>query len=130
MIDSSALVAILLGEPERDRLLGAIRATGRCALSAAGYVECGIVIDSRGRPGASRRFDLLLESEGIEVAPLTATQAAIARQAHVEYGRGSGHAARLNLGDCFAYALATDLGEALLFTGDDFGHTDVVRAGY
>lgn len=130
MIDSSALVAILLGEPERDRMLAVIGTADRCALSAAGYVECGIVIDSRRRPGVSRRFDQLLESEGIEIAPLTARQATVARQAHVEYGRGSGHAAKLNLGDCFAYALATDLGEALLFKGDDFGHTDVVTAEY
>jgi ribonuclease VapC len=97
-------------------------------ISAATYVELSIVVDSRHDPVVSRSLDDLLTSLGIEVADLTADQARIARSAHRDFGRGSGHPARLNLGDCFSYALAKQIDEPLLWKGDDFGHTDVRRA--
>lgn len=125
VIDTSAVIAILVGEPERDRLLEAMRTAAHRRISAASYFECGIVLDSRASAGASRRLDLLLESEEVEVEPVPPHQARLARQAHRDYGRGNGHPARLNYGDCFSYALAIDLDEPLLFKGDDFTHTDV-----
>lgn len=99
-------------------------------LSAANYVECALVVDSRRNAAVSRHLDLLLQSEGIAVAPISEAQAHLARQAHRDFGRGMGHPARLNFGDCFAYALAVESGEQLLFKGDDFIHTDVRRARY
>ncbi|HSN11692.1 MAG TPA: type II toxin-antitoxin system VapC family toxin [Propionibacteriaceae bacterium] len=127
IVDTSALVAIILGEPERESYLERITQAQRRLISAASYVELGIVIDSRRDPVLSRTLDQLLAALEIEVVPLTVAQATIARGAHHDFGRGSGHAARLNLGDCFAYALAKDTDEPLLWKGDDFGHTDVRR---
>ena len=96
-------------------------------MSAATYVEAGIVADTRG-PLLGRALDEVLADFDIEVEPLTAEQARIARQAYRDYGRGSGHAANLNFGDCFSYALAAAEREPLLFVGDDFGHTDIRSA--
>lgn len=128
VIDTSALVAVLFDEADRAHLLDAMSAAPQLVMSAATYVECGLVIDGLGRPELSRSLDRLLEALGIEVVPLTAGQARTGREAHRELGRGSGHPARLNLGDCFAYALAVDRDEPLLFKGADFGHTDVRQA--
>ena len=86
------------------------------------------VIDGSGDPIASRRFDDLLNEAGIAIEPVTEAQAKVARAAYRDFGRGSGHPARLNFGDCFAYALAQTTGEPLLFKGDDFVHTDVRSA--
>ena len=127
IVDTSAVVAIVLGEPERPSYIASITRARRRLMSAASYVELGIVIDSRRDPVLSRSLDRLLAALEIEVVPVTAAQAVIARAAHHDFGRGSGHPARLNLGDCFAYALAKDTDEPLLWKGDDFGHTDVRR---
>ena len=86
------------------------------------------MVDSSGDPYASRRLDSLLEAARITICPVTATQAQIAREAYRDFGRGSGHPARLNFGDCFSYALAKDSGEPLLFNGDGFPHTDLTSA--
>lgn len=94
-------------------------------MSAATYVELGLVVDGRHDPVLSRGLDDLLGDLGINVVDLTVTQARIARDAQRDFGRGSGHPAKLNYGDCFSYALAKDTGEPLLWKGDDFGHTDV-----
>ena len=94
-------------------------------MSAANYVEAGIAVDASGRIAAAREFDDLLAALGIVVRPVTDAQARLARDAYRTYGKASGHPARLNFGDCFAYALAVDRGERLLFVGDDFTHTDV-----
>ena len=91
------------------------------------FVEAAIVIDGSRDPVASRRFDDLLREAQAEIEPVTEAQARIAREAYRDFGRGSGHPARLNFGDCFAYALARITGE-LLFKGDDFTHTDVIPA--
>jgi ribonuclease VapC len=129
IIDTSALIAILRAEPDAVRYAAAIEATATRRLSAANFVEAAAVIDSAADPVASRRFDELLTTAGISVTPVTERQAQIARQAYRDFGKGSGHPAKLNFGDCFAYALAKELGEPLLFKGDDFGHTDIRPAG-
>ena len=128
IVDTSALIAIITEEPERQEFVAAIRAAARARLSAATYVELGAVIDARRDPVTSRLVDDLLRALDIEMVPLTVSQAAIGRAAYRDFGRGSGHPARLNLGDCFSYALARDAREPLLFKGDDFVHTDVTPA--
>ena len=127
IVDTSALIAILRDEPEAREFAIAIAAAGRRRISAANYLETAIVIDGSRDPIASRRFDDLLWEAEIGVEPVTAEQARIAREAYRDFGRGSGHAARLNFGDCFAYALAKTTGEPLLFKGDDFLHAGVRR---
>ena len=127
IIDTSALAAIVFREADRDSYRQAIIQAPRRVISPATYVELSIVVDSRRDPVLSRSLDDLLTSLGIEVADLTADQARIARSAHRDFGRGSGHPARLNYGDCFSYALAKDSREPLLWKGDDFSHTDVRR---
>ena len=128
IVDSSVLVAILLQEPDAVRFTDALAVVGYKGLSAASYLETSIVIDGRGDPVASRQVDNLISRSGIRIESVTAEQATIARQAYRDYGRGSGHPARLNFGDCFSYALASVTGQPLLFKGDDFGHTDITPA--
>lgn len=94
-------------------------------MSAASYVEASIVIDRSGDPVLSRRLDEVLKALAIDLAPFDADQAVIARSAHDDYGRGSGHPARLSFGDCMTYALAKSTGEPLLYVGDDFAATDL-----
>jgi ribonuclease VapC len=125
IVDTSALIALLRDEPEAAAFADLLRAAPRRLLSAASYVELGAVVDGRGDPVLSGALDAWLAAWGIEVVPLTVAQARIARAAYQRFGRGSGHPARLNLGDCFAYALARDLGEPLLFKGADFALTDI-----
>ena len=95
-------------------------------MSAANYVEAAVVIDASRDPIASRRFDELIAKAEIAIEPVTFEQARVAREAYRDFGRGSGHPAGLNFGDCFAYALAKTCGEPLLFKGEDFSRTDVV----
>ena len=128
IIDASALIAILRDEPEAADCAAAIEAASIRRISAANFLETAIVIDASRDPIASRRFDDLLREARIVIEPVTEAQARIAREAYRDYGRGSGHPARLNFGDCFAYALARETGEPLLFKGDDFAHTDVTPA--
>ncbi len=128
IIDTSALVAILRNEAERVDFLEIIGQASDRSISAASYLELGIVLDNRHDPSAARGLDDLLATLDIEVADVTAGQARLARSAYRDFGRGSGHPARLNFGDCFSYALAKDHDEPLLWKGDDFGHTDVRRA--
>jgi ribonuclease VapC len=127
IIDSSALVAILRDEPDAGRYALAIEQAADRRISAATYVEVGAVIDGARDPVASRRVDELLQVAGIVVEPVT-EEARRAREAYRDFGKGSGHPARLNFGDCFSYALATSTGDALLFKGEDFALTDVMRA--
>jgi len=128
IIDSSAIVAILGDEPEAADCVAAItRATVR-RISAASFVEAAIVLDRRRDPVVSRRFDALVQSAGLVIEPVTEAQAHLARDAYRDFGRGSGHPARLNFGDCFAYALARSTGEPLLYKGDGFSRTDVRSA--
>lgn len=128
IVDSSAIVAVVRQEPDADVYDQAIVAADRARLSAASYLETGIVVDSPRDAVASRHLDSYLRTVGVHVEPLTEAQARIARDAFRDFGKGSGHPAGLNFGDCLAYALAKDLGEPLLFKGDDFVHTDVIPA--
>jgi len=128
IVDTSAIIAILRNEPEAGPFAGAIEAANKRRISAVSFVEAAAVIDGSRDPVASRRLDDLLREAAVIVEPVTADQAKIARAAYRDFGRGSGHPARLNFGDCFAYALAKTAGEPLLFKGDDFIHTDVVPA--
>jgi ribonuclease VapC len=128
IVDTSAVVAILYLEPEAPVFRRAFERAATRRMSAANFVEAAIVVDRARDPVASRRFDDLVREANLEIAPVTAEQARIAREAYRDFGRGSGHPAALNFGDCFAYALAKATGEPLLFKGDDFTHTDVRSA--
>jgi ribonuclease VapC len=128
IVDTSALIAILTREPGADGFASAIARSEAPSLSAATYVETAVVIDARRNPALSRAFDRFLEENRLSVEPVTPTQARIAREAYRDFGRGSGHPAQLNFGDCFAYALARDKNMPLLFKGDDFRRTDVDAA--
>lgn len=128
IIDSSAVLAILLDEPRAAQLSHAIASCPRPAMSAATYVECAVVVDRRTGPAGRDRFDRILDALRIEIAPFTAAQGRTAREAYRRYGRGSGHPAHLNLGDTFSYAAAAESGLPLLFVGDDFAHTDITPA--
>ncbi len=124
IIDASALVAILQAEPESRLLAEAIEAGSRPTMSAVGFVEASIVLDARHGAEGRDRLDQVIRESRIRIAPVDDEQAQIAREAFRDYGKGR-HPARLNLGDCFAYALARQRREPLLFKGDDFARTDI-----
>ena len=127
ILDSSAVIAILRAEPEASAMAEAMILAGACGISAVSYVEAAIVIDSSRDPIASRRFDDFFREAEIVIEPVTLRQAETAREAYRDFGKGR-HRAGLNLGDCFAYALAKEKGESLLFKGEDFRHTDIEPA--
>lgn len=127
IVDSSALIALILQEPGHQKIGRVLRAEDKLHMSAATWVELGVVADRRLSEANRRRLDAMIDGLGIVLVPLSAAQARRARQAHRRYGPGSGSAARLNMGDCFSYALAIELDEPLLFVGDGFAHTDVQR---
>jgi ribonuclease VapC len=125
IVDSSALMAIVRGEPEAEDFAQLLLATDVCSISAPAYVESAIFPDRDKNPLLRLRFDELLGEFEMRIEPFTEQHARIAREAYRDYGKGSGHPAQLNLGDCFSYALARATGEELLFKGDDFIHTDL-----
>jgi ribonuclease VapC len=127
IVDSSALIAILRGEPDAGAFAQVLSAGRTHRMSAVTYVETAVVVDSKGNPILSRRFDDLLREFQISVEPVTLSQAHIARAAYRDFCKGR-HIAGLNFGDCFAFALAKEMNEPLLFKGEDFSHTDVARA--
>lgn len=127
VIDTSALVAIFLGEPERKPFLNLLLQAEQRQLSAGTALETGIVLEARRGEAAGREFDLFVVRAKIEIIAVDAEQIEIARSAWRKYGKGR-HAAGLNFGDCFAYALARFTGEKLLAKGDDFRLTDVELA--
>ena len=127
IVDSSAVVAMLRGEPEGAQFGAQISSDNDPVISAGNYLEASIVIDRDRDATQSANLDALLKELKIEIVPVTASQARIARQAYRDFGKGSGHPARLNFGDCFAYALATERGEPLLYKGDDFAHAGMAR---
>jgi ribonuclease VapC len=128
IVDSSALIAILRAEPEADAFAKAIAASRDRRVSVVNLVEAAVVIDGSRDPIASRRFDeLVLEAE-LQIEPVTEAHAHIAREAYRDFGKGSGHRASLNFGDCFAYALAKAKQEPILCKGEDFKHTDLTLA--
>jgi ribonuclease VapC len=128
IIDTSALIAILRAEPDAGEMARAIERARIRRISAANWLETAVVIDASRDPVASRRFDELVQTAELHVEPVTGDQARIARDTYRDFGKGSGHQASLNFGDCFAYALAKSTGEDLLFKGNDFGHTDITSA--
>jgi ribonuclease VapC len=129
IIDTSALVAVLDQELEAERIVRTLASAPERILSAANLVEVGIVMQARRGDDGARDLDLLLAKLRVDIEVVTANQADIARKAFRRYGRGR-HAANLNFGDCFAYALAKCTSAPLLFKGDDFGQTDVMVASY
>jgi ribonuclease VapC len=128
IIDSSALVAILLNEEDGEELSVVLDGPEVVRMSAASYLETSIVIDRYRDAALSTSFDDMILDSRIMIEPVTAEQARIARQAYRDYGKGSGHPANLNFGDCFSYALARAKREPILFKGDDFIHTDLRSA--
>ncbi|HEV2136682.1 MAG TPA: type II toxin-antitoxin system VapC family toxin [Terracidiphilus sp.] len=128
IVDPSAIVALLKREAGWETIRNLLDGSRNSSLSAASYLEVSIVIDSWRNPTLSRHLDELIEQFKIVIEPVTAEQARIARQAYRDYGKGSGHAAQLNFGDCFSYALARVKREPILFKGTDFQETDLRTA--
>jgi ribonuclease VapC len=127
-IDTSALIAILFDEPESLKFAQAIEKATERRISAANFLEAAVVADRNDDPVVSLRFDDLIREAEIVIEPVTERQIHLARAAYRHFGKGSGHPAGLNFGDCFAYALAKDKGEPLLYQGRDFIHTDLKSA--
>jgi ribonuclease VapC len=125
IVDTSAIMAILLEEPEQEDFVRRLRAIGLRRISAGSWIELNVVIARRGDSRLFAGLDALRREFPFEIAPVTAEQAMIGVEAYRAFGQGSGSAARLNFGDCFAYALAKSTGEPLLFKGDNFIHTDI-----
>ncbi len=128
IVDSSVLIAILREEPDAQTFAQAIADAGQAKISAATLFEACIVADGARDRTVARRFDDICQESQLTVVPFDEAQVRIAREAYRDFGKGSGHKARLNLGDCFAYALARVTGEPLLYKGTDFGQTDVASA--
>lgn len=129
IVDTSAIIAILRYESDALRFARALaKKSEPRKLSAANFLEACIVIDGSRDAIISRRLDDLIVKAGISIEPVTEDQARIARAAYRDFGKGSGHLAGLNFGDCFAYALAKATGEPLLFKGEDFDKTDITPA--
>ena len=126
IVDTSAVLAVLFGEPDAERYARAILTASPCRMSVASLLEASIVIGGRGR-ATDVELDSFVEEAEIELSPVTREQVEAARHAWRRFGRGN-HEAALNFGDCFAYALARTSGEPLLFKGDDFTRTDVETA--
>ena len=127
ILDTSALAAIFFGEPEAALYTQLIHDAERCLISAANFLELSIVVEGQIGPDAGRQCDAFLRRAGIIIEPFTVEQAYLARQAFLDFGKGR-HAAGLNFGDCFSYALAKITGEPLLFKGEDFRKTDITPA--
>ena len=121
-------MSALIGEKDAEELIQIIADSQNPCISAANYLESGVVLDSRKDPVLSRSLDEFLQVAGVEIVPVTVEQARIARDAYRDFGKGSGHLAQLNFGDCFSYALAKANTEPLLYVGLDFSHTDVAAA--
>lgn len=127
VIDSSALMVILFGEPESEAFIEGLAAPDRKFMSAVNKLEAMIVVEARkGAEGVAALVRLLAAAE-IEIIPFDSGQAEIAMATWRRYGRGR-HPAGLNLGDCASYALASTLNEPLLFKGEDFSKTDIAQA--
>lgn len=128
VVDSSVLLSILLNEPDAKNLIERLKHSASIHLSAAGFAESGIVV-------TQRRFEqltishlhVLIDRFAIEIAPFTEQHATLAWEAYAQFGKGN-HPAKLNMGDCFAYALAKDMDLPLLYKGNDFAQTDIASA--
>ena len=127
IVDTSAVLAILFAEDDAARYADAIAQADMRQISAVNYVEAGIVVDNQISAAAGRQLDALISRAEIRVEAVTREHADIARQAYLDFGKGN-HAARLNFGDCFAYALSKATGLPLLFKGNDCTKTDLPSA--
>ena len=127
IVDTSAVLAILFGEPDAEHYERAIAEASRCRMSVASFLEAAIVLESRAGAAAGHELDLFLERAPIELVPITSDHAQAARRAWRRFGKGN-HPAGLNFGDCFTYALAEATREPLLFKGQDFALTDIEAA--
>jgi ribonuclease VapC len=127
IIDTSAVLAIVLNEPDMRRFAEAIVDAPSARMSVANWLEAAMVVDRRGGPIPASRFSDFIGNTDIELVPVSLPQATLARQAWNTFGRGA-HPAKLNFGDCFAYALAKETREPLLFKGTDFAQTDIEPA--
>jgi ribonuclease VapC len=128
IVDTSAIIAIIKNEPEARAFSEAIEEAKVVRISAASYIESRIVAGRYKDPILTSRVEEILENPGLLIEPVTAEQATIACEAYRDYGKGSGHPANLNFGDCFSYALAREKREPILFKGDNFWHTDLRAA--
>lgn len=128
IVDTSALVAIHEREADGGVLRELLRTADPARISAGTLLESQIVLDRRQSTSRSRLLDKMVITFALEIVPVDTEQVIVARAAYRDFGRGSGHPANLNFGDCFSYALATVTGEPLLYKGNDFGHTDVRSA--
>jgi len=124
VIDSSAVLAILLREPEAETFARAIASDPRRLMSAVSALETAVVVHARKGPAGVRELDLLVHAAGVKIVSFDPEQVLLARAAYEKYGKGH-HPAALNLGDCCSYALAVSSGQALLFKGKDFSQTDL-----
>jgi ribonuclease VapC len=127
IIDTSAIIAILFNEDDARIYAEAITRADSCRISAATFVEISIVVEAQTKNSGSRQLDAFLRRAGIAIEPVTEEQAHIARQSFIDFGKGR-HAAGLNYGDCFSYALSKVTREPLLFKGKDFSKTDLIAA--
>ena len=127
IVDTSAVLAILFGEPDAATYAQAMSEAVSLRMSAVNFTEAAIVVEMQTRPPGSRQFDAFVRRAGIVIEEVTEEQAHAARQAYTDFGKGQ-HAAGLNLGDCFAHALAKVTGEPLLFKGKVFSKTDIPAA--
>ena len=128
IVDASALLAILFEEPVARKMENILAETpDDLVMSPVNYLEAAVRVDQFKSEEKARKFDALIQAAKIEIVPVTAEQAYLAREAYKRFGKGN-HAAKLNLGDCFAYALSKTRGEPLLLKGDDFRQTDVEAA--
>ena len=125
IVDASALLAVVLAEPDAARYADAMTDAEHLRISAPSWFEASLIVDRRGDTLARSRFDEFARTFEVSIEPFTAAHAIAARQAWREYGRGSRHPAKLTFGDCLAYGFAKVEGEPLLYKGDDFPHTDI-----
>ncbi len=128
IVDSSVLIAVLKNEDDAALVVKTLASADSLSLSAANYLEAGIVADRHLAPADAALLDKMIAEFQIEIVPVTTDQAHLARKAYRDFGKHGNHPAKLNFGDCFAYALAKATGEPLLFKGGDFAQTDVARA--
>lgn len=128
IVDTSAVIAVAFNEPDAETLNELLLADSDPKMSTATAVELGAVVLRRLPAEDRRRLERLFALWELHLVPLTIAQSDIAIRAYRDYGRGSGHRAALNLGDCFSYALAYETQQPLLYVGDDFVHTDITSA--
>lgn len=130
VVDSSALLAIIYQAPDKRFYIEQIANSSSVYLSTANWVESSICCHTAGSAGLLYQFDDLIRRAAIKRVPVSEEQARLAREAHQIFGKGNGHPAQLNFGDCFSYALSKNRNDPLLFKRQDFAHTDlsVVRA--